>query len=136
MWGYAREVFRVLRRKEQIHLELVVDGQHLKRTAWMVVMANARLYGTGVAINPDGSIHDGHFEVVLLKRLSPLEILKMIIRNRKFNRRKTEVLTAEHMNLTTTAPVYFQVDGEYIGKVKELEAHIEKGAVDMVMGEV
>ena len=135
MWGYARGAFRVLWRKEQITVELTVDGKKMQRKAWMVVIANARLYGTGIAINPDGSVHDGRFEVVLLKRLSVLEVIKMIVRNRRFNRHKTEVLSAEHVQLKTASPVYFQVDGEYIGKVTELEAHIEKGAVDMVMGE-
>src|SRR5690606_4816026 len=121
--------------KEQIILELEADGRPMRRTAWMVVMANARLYGTGIAINPGGSIHDGRFEVVLLKELSMLEIIKMIIRNRRFNKRKTEVLSVEHLRIKTASPVYFQVDGEYLGELTEFEVHIEKGAVDMVMGE-
>ena len=135
MWGYARGVIKVLRRKEQICFELIADGRQIERKAWMVVLANARLYGTGIAINPGGDVHDGRFEVVLLKRLSPLEILKMIIRNRRFNKRKTEILSVERVQIKTTAPVYFQVDGEYLGEVTSLEAHIEKGAVEMVMGE-
>jgi diacylglycerol kinase family enzyme len=136
MWGYAREVIKVLRRKEQIELELVIDGKRMVRKALMVVMANARLYGTGIAINPGGSVYDGRFEIVLLKRLSLFEIIKMIIRNRRFNKRKTEIISAERVQLTTKSPAYFQVDGEYIGEVTSLEAHIEKGAVDMVVGDV
>ncbi len=133
-WGYAREVMNVFRRKEQINLVIEAGSVRMQRTAWMVVFANARLYGTGIAINPGGDVHDGRFEVVLLKQLSLLEILKMMIRNRRFNKKKTEVLSVERVKITTNAPVYFQVDGEYIGEVTSLEAHIEKGAVDMVVG--
>ena len=136
MWGYARGVFKVLWRKEQIELQLTIDGKRMERKAWMVVMANSRLYGTGIAINPDGSVYDGRFEIVLLKRLSLFEIIKMMIRNRRFNRRKTEIISAEHVQIKTKSPVYFQVDGEYLGEVTSLEAHIEKGAVDMVVGDI
>ena len=134
MWGYAREVFKVMRRKEQIILQLTADGRQLERIAWMVVIANARLYGTGAAINPDGSVHDGKFEVVLLKQLSIFEIIKMVLRNRRLNRKKTEILSVEKLQLKTGAPACFQVDGEYIGAVDTVEANIEQGAVDMVVG--
>ena len=44
------------------------------------------------------------------------------------------VISVEKLRIRTNAPVYFQVDGEYIGEVSSLDAHIEKGAVDMVTG--
>lgn len=133
MWGYAREVIKVLRRKERISLTLELDGEKIQREAWMVVIANSRVYGTGVAINPDGSVFDGRFEIVLLKRLSLWEILKMIIRNRRFNRKKVEIFSGERARITTSAPAYFQVDGEYICECNKLECMIEKGAIDMVV---
>ncbi len=133
MWGYAREVLKVLRKKQRISMTLEIDGKRLEREAWMVVIANSRLYGTGIAINPDGSVHDGAFEIVLLKQLSFWEILKMTLRNRRFNKKKVEILTAKKARVVTKSPVYFQVDGEYICECAELECTIEPGAVDMVM---
>lgn len=134
MWGYAREVFKVWGRKQKMTLSLEVDGKKMEREAWMVVIANAALYGTGVAINPDGSIHDGRFELVLMKKISGLEILKMIMRNRRFNRSKTEVLCVEQAVIRSKSPAYFQVDGEYMGEVTEVTCRVEKGAVEMVTG--
>lgn len=133
MWGYAREVLKVLRKKEKISMKLEIDGKTLEREAWMVVIANSRLYGTGVAINPDGSVHDGVFEIVLLKQLSPWEILKMVLRNRRFNKKKVEVLVAKKAKVVAESPVYFQVDGEYICECTELECAIEAGAVEMII---
>jgi diacylglycerol kinase (ATP) len=133
MWGYIREVFKVLRRKQRIVLSLEIDGKKMEREAWMVVIANARLYGTGMAINPDGSMHDGYFEVVLLKQLSLFEIIKMILKNRRFNRKKVEVFSCKHAKVKTESEVYFQVDGEYICECKELDCVIEPGAVEMVI---
>lgn len=136
MWGYVREVFKVLRRKEKMSLSIEADGKKIEREAWMVVLANAALYGTGIAINPDGSIHDGKFELVLMKQISLFEILKMILRNRRFNRKKTEVLCVEKARIRTKAPAFFQVDGEYIGEVTEVICSMEKGAVEMVVGKI
>lgn len=133
MWGYAKEAFKVMRSKEQIDMELTVDGKRLERTAWMAIIANSRLYGTGAAVNPDGNVYDGRFEIVLIKQLSLWEILKMLLRNRRLNRKKTEILSAERVAIKTDKPIYFQVDGEYIGEVRALQATIEKGAVDMVV---
>lgn len=132
MWGYTREAFKVFFRKEKIRLTIEVDGKKLDRETWMLVIANARLYGTGVAINPDGCLYDGHFELVLLKRLSFFEILKMILRHRRFNKHKVEVIEVKQATIKAERPVYFQVDGEYICECANLDCAIEKAAIDIV----
>lgn len=135
MWGYVREAWTVWRRKEKFRLEIRTDGKILRREAWMLVVANARLYGTGVAINPDGSVYDGHFELVIMRQISFTEILKMLLRNRRFDRRKTEVIRiSDNATIKTDRPAFFQVDGEYIGELREIRCHIERGAVQIVSG--
>src|ERR1043165_4911543 len=121
MWGYVREVLKVLYRKQRISLNLTIDGREMQREVWMVVVANGRYYGTGVAINPEGSLSDGRFEVFLLKQLSPWEILKMILRHRPFNKRKVEVFSATRATIVAAAPAHFQVDGEYVCECDKLD---------------
>jgi diacylglycerol kinase (ATP) len=136
MWGYVREAWNVWRRKEKFKLEIRTDGKILRREAWMLVVANARLYGTGVAINPEGSVYDGRFELVIMRRISFTEILKMLFRNRRFDRRKTEVIHVfDNAGIKTDRPAFFQVDGEYVGEVREINCHIERGVVRIVAGE-
>jgi diacylglycerol kinase family enzyme len=132
MWGYVREAFKVFWRKEKVTLTIELAGKKLEREVWMLVIANARLYGTGIAINPDGSLYDERFELVLLKRLSFFEILKMILKNRPFNKHKVEVIEAEQATIKAESPMYFQVDGEYICECTNLECTIEKAAIDIV----
>lgn len=134
MWGYVREAFKVFRRKEKIELSIEANGETVNREVWMLVIANARLYGTGAAINPNGSLYDGQFEIVLLKRLSLFEIFKMMFGHQRFNRKKVEVISAERAAITAKGPAYFQVDGEYICECAKLDCVIEKGAVDIVTG--
>ncbi len=133
MWGYAREVFRVLRRRQRFRLQVKTDDGTIFRHAWMAVIANARMYGTGAMINPKGNIQDGLLEVIILRSLSVMELLKMLIQHRTLNPRKTEVIQAQSVTLSLDKPVYFQVDGEYCGTMHELEAKVEKGALKMLL---
>jgi diacylglycerol kinase family enzyme len=53
----------------------------------MVVLANARKYGTGANINPEGDVSDGYFEVVIVRKLNVIEIMKAILTNKPFEKR-------------------------------------------------
>ena len=130
MMGYARQVLRVVRNGHQMRLTIIQQGIEWKRRAWMLVFANARTYGTGALINPEGSLYDGRFEIVLLKRRWFWEMVRMLVRrNSTKNERLTEVLQVERVTVRSTRAAHFQVDGEYLGKVKEVDARIEPGAV-------
>jgi diacylglycerol kinase family enzyme len=134
MMGYAKQVVRVMRNGHQMRLVISVQGETLKRRAWMLVFANASTYGTGAAINPDGSLYDGHFEIVLLKRRWFWEMVRMLVRKQSTeNKRLTEIISAEKATITMRRAAHFQVDGEYIGKVQKVEATVEKGAVMMLV---
>lgn len=131
--GYARVAFKVLWKKQ--HMQVVIDtaGSQIKRDAFMVVLANASKYGTGAVINPEGNLYDGLFEVVIIRQLAIFEILKMWFKPRPFNPRNIEVIKAKSVNIVTSRKVHFQVDGEYMGKVKEVRAQILAGQLKLIV---
>ncbi len=130
--GYAREVFKVLWKRRLIQVSIKRDNTVFHRNAFMVVLANARMYGTGAKINPAGNIHDGLFEVIILRKLSVLELLKMLFLNRPFNPNKTELLQAQSVSIEVRNKAYFQVDGEYMGKTKRIAASIHPEALVLI----
>jgi diacylglycerol kinase family enzyme len=130
--GYAREVMRVLWKKRLISVAIKKDDTTLIRTAFMVVLANASVYGTGAKINPIGDLHDGLFEVIILRKLSLIELLKMLFFNRPFNPNKTEMLQAEAVTIEVSKKAYFQVDGEYMGKTRKISARVERNALMLI----
>lgn len=130
--GYAKEVFRVLWKRQLMQLNITKGNVTLIRNAFMVVLANASMYGTGAKINPIGSLHDGLFEVVILRKLSIIELLKMLFLNRPFNPEKTELLQADSLTIEVKKRAFFQVDGEYLGKTKKVHAQIEKEALLLI----
>lgn len=132
-WGYMREAWRVVANKSQLKATLTLDGKTIQRNALMIVIANASKYGTGAVINPEGDISDGRFEVIVMKRLSLWEILKMLCNVSRFDKRKTEILQAKELTIKLKKPAHFQVDGEYLNKTAELRAEIKPGSLRIVL---
>lgn len=130
--GYAKEIFKVLWRKHLMKVEIKTGEHEIKRKAFMVVLANAGSYGTGVRINPLSNIHDGIFEVVILRRLSLIELFKMLFFNRPFNPKKTEIIQAQSIEITVKHRIHFQVDGEYMGKTDSVYAAIKPNALQLI----
>lgn len=131
--GYALAVIKTLWQRQLMTVQLQHNGTQITRHAFMIVLANARMYGTGAAINPDGDPGDGIFEVVILRRLSVPELLKMLFRHKPFDPEKTEVIPARSVTISTRRKAHFQVDGEYLGKVSEVKAKILPGALGVMV---
>ncbi|MGZ5135997.1 MAG: diacylglycerol/lipid kinase family protein, partial [Flavitalea sp.] len=87
-------------------------------------LANARKYGTGANINPEGNIADGKFEVVVVRKLNVLEICKAIFTNKSFDGDKIEIFSTKNLELKIHKKAYFQIDGEYMGKTNSVKARI------------
>ena len=124
-FGYARVLFKALRKKRPMSVLIDLNGEQVKRSAFMIVLANATRYGTGAVINPNGSLYDGVFEVVIIRKFSIGEIFKMFIRFLPLNPTKTEIIPATSVTITPYGKVHFQIDGEYLGKVTQVEARVE-----------
>jgi len=132
MWGYGKTIFKAMWQKQKMHVTIQTDAGTYKRKAYMVVLANARKYGTGGNINPDGDVADGLFEVVVLRRIHLFEIIKSLFTDKSFHPNRIEVFHTKETTLTTLKKTYFQVDGEYRGKITELSAAIVPGALRMM----
>ena len=133
MWGYAKVMFRVFRTKRLMRIEADINGQKILRAAYMIVIANARCYGTGASINPEGDVSDGKFEVVIVRKLKLFELIKMLISHLPFKAENIEVLETGEVNISTRRMNHFQVDGEYMGKKNKVRAKILPSSLTVVL---
>jgi len=131
--GYALKVFKVLWRKRTMDVTIKTDKEEIKRRAFMVVIANASKYGTGALINPEGILHDGLFEIVIVRRIHLISVLKMFLKFRRYNPKKVEIFQAESAIISTIKPAHFQVDGEYLGKRDNVKAEILKSQLKLIL---
>lgn len=132
MFGYLRSVVKSLHRRRLLRVEINTGDDCIQRVALMIVLANARMYGTGAVINPDGDLSDGRFEVVIFRRLTGWEILKSFWQYEPFNPKNVEIFHATSITIETHRRAYFQIDGEYRGRITKLSARIQPGAILML----
>ena len=133
MWGYAKAACQALLSRYLMDVEFNIGEEIIRSKAAMVVIANATSYGTGVKINPEGKLDDDVFEIILIKKYSFLEIFKIRFTNQPFNPEKIELFHTKNLQIKTRHKVHFQVDGEYIGKVNAVEAHLLPAAITVLV---
>lgn len=133
--GYARVILKTLWHRQKMQVSIRVGETQIRREAFMVALANARMYGTGAMINPTGKPDDGKFEIIILRKLSFFTLVKMMFRPRIFDPNKIEIIPCTSAEISTKRPMYFQTDGEYKGKLKKISAVIVPGAVTMILPE-
>lgn len=122
--GYALQVITTLTELEEpFSAKIEANNETTECVARMIVIANSQKYGTGVTINPNGVMNDGKFEIVMLKNLDLLVFGKIITGNIPVNSEDVEIISTDSAIITTTKPVSFQIDGEYIGE--ETHLHIK-----------
>ena len=119
--------------RQKMYVTVTTDEGTIKRKAYMVVLANARKYGTGGNINPEGDVTDGLFEVVIMRKINLFEIMKGIFTNKPFHPDKIEVIKTKTVELSTLSKAYFQVDGEYRGRVRGIKAEIIPHAITVML---
>jgi diacylglycerol kinase family enzyme len=133
LWSYGKSLFKMLWVKQKMKATIRMDEGTVKRSAYMVVLANARKYGTGANINPEGDISDGQFEVVVVRKLNVFEIIKSVFTNRSFHPRRIEVFSTQNVELYLQRKAFFQVDGEYRGQIAQLKARILPRALTLLV---
>jgi diacylglycerol kinase family enzyme len=133
MWAYARMVFKVLWRKKLMVAHIVADDLDLTTKAYMIVIANASKYGTGALVNPQGNLADGLFEIIILRKFPFWEMFKMLLSYKNFNPEKVEIFQTKTATITTRKNTHFQVDGEYIGKIKKVSAEIMPSQINFLV---
>jgi len=133
MLGYAKAAWQALWRHHKMEVEIHTNNEVIKSAAAMVVIANATMYGTGVQINPDGKLDDDVFEVILVKKYSVMEILKIRFTNLPFNPKTIEIFKTKQLEIKSKHKTHFQVDGEYQGKVNTIQARIIPDAIQVIV---
>lgn len=131
--GYALVVIKTLWHKQKMQVAVKTNDVEVRREAFMVVLANATKYGTGAVINPKGSLFDGLFEVIIVKKLALGQLLKMIFRPGIFNPKKIEIISSTEVTINMKRKMHFQIDGEYQGKIKNVSAKICPGVLKLIV---
>ena len=133
MWGYARSLLKMFWNRRQMRVSIETDTEKVKRKAFMVALANAEKYGTGAVINPGADVADGEFEIVVVRSIKLVEIFNAVTARRRFNPKHIEIFRTKSAVLRFQQKAPFQIDGEYRGRVAEIEARILPGIINVML---
>jgi diacylglycerol kinase (ATP) len=135
MLGYAKHLMQSIRDSPLFRYTVHTPEQTYEKEGYMIVIANANMYGTGVRIS-DGSVSDGKFEISNIEKVAFDEAIKAGLT--KFNvfidkNMFSDVISCDAAEIKINRKVDFQIDGEYMGEVDHLKVSIHPSAIPVLV---
>jgi diacylglycerol kinase (ATP) len=135
MLGYARHLLQSIKESALIRYTVKTPDRVYKKEGYMIVIANANMYGTGIRIS-EGSVSDGKFEISNIQKIALDEAIKAGLT--KFNlfidkNMFSDVISCESAEIEIDRKVDFQIDGEYMGEVDHLTISIYPSAIPVLV---
>ena len=89
-------------------------------SAFLLIVANARYYGSGFTVAPEAVLDDGLFNIRIFRNFSKGELLKhfwSISRRRYAHSHKIDTFCASEITITAKTDLPFHVDGYQVGQL-------------------
>ena len=135
MWGYAKHFFDTMKHSKAGKYEININGKEISKKAEMITFANARRYGTGAIINPDGRVDDGIFEVCIFKPFPWYALFQMSYHFFMGNLKDSpfvKIHKTKKVKVVSGIKENLEVDGDIEGSFTEIEVRIMKAAIRMI----
>ncbi len=133
---YAKYLFREMFLLKKYVFTIFYEDKTIRRKGVSMTFANASRYGTGAVINPKGIIDDGKFELVIIKpfpRIKLLSITWKMFMNKLHTSDYVEIISCKKAKVLSSRRTTLQVDGEVLGKVKEISVECMHKALLVVV---
>jgi YegS/Rv2252/BmrU family lipid kinase len=104
--------------ERQPKITVRADGQIL--AGELVLIGNGKLYGGAVAVFPAADLQNGRLEVCLFPRVNFWRLLRCapgLLVTQKLPEKLVRRIGAARLELTSEAPVAFELDGEWVGNL-------------------
>lgn len=132
---YAKYFLEELSNTTPFELQIEANEETIQENGVMVAICNSRKYGTGVPLNIKGNPMDGKFEIVVVKRIDANALIKAGLSrfNDSYHDNLNElVISTDKAQIRFPEERLLQLDGEVIGKFKEINIEIIKGGVRLI----
>ena len=132
---YVKYFFEELKNAKPFVSQIIADGKEYQFEGYMLAIANAMRYGTGVKVNYVSNPSDGKFELSCLTNIGLGTLVKagLSVLNIDFaEQEKEQIISCKKAEVKFNRPVTFQVDGELIGQVDGFTAEIIESAVTVI----
>ncbi|ASV30761.1 diacylglycerol/lipid kinase family protein [Maribacter cobaltidurans] len=133
--GYLLQAIPTLTKsKFPFFVTIEANGKKHREEVILVAIANARKFGTGANINPTGQMDDNEFEILLFKNFDIVEIIKTFYGDVSKNSEFVTTIKTKDADIRCEEPIPFQVDGEFMGYKKEINARLRPEKLKILYG--
>lgn len=138
MWGYAKHFVSTIAHSKPKKYIFQLNGDKFKKHADMITFANAKKYGTGAVVNPDGKINDGKFEVCIFRPFPWYELLSLSYHFFFGNLKKSpfvKIIPTNKVQVISESKEILEIDGDVQGEFSQIDVEVQKGALKMIYGD-
>ncbi len=117
-------------------MKLTADDETFDMQNVLVAISNSRYTGGDYLMAPDAKINDGKLDVIILNKLSRINLLKTFLKIFSGEHVKTEfvkTLQAKKITIETSKPKILSPDGELYGKTP-FSVECIQGGINMITG--
>ncbi|WP_373055988.1 diacylglycerol kinase family protein [Zunongwangia sp. H14] len=124
-FGYLLQtVPTLIKSKYPYTFTIETEGETITEEGILLAFANAKKYGTGANVNPNGKLNDGIMEILIFKDFDLMEMLKTLRNEAALSKDFIRIIPVKKATVTSPHPVPFQIDGEYRGERTKIEVNM------------
>lgn len=135
-WAYALAFLVALFRHRSGLYTIKTDTEAYQLRAYMITLANGSQFGFGTRIAPQARIDDGYLDLVIIRNfpifMAPLLLIRSftggISRSKYFLHQRIS-----HARISCPERMPVHMDGEYLGKKREISVQVRAGQVPIVL---
>lgn len=116
--SYVIGVFEEVVQLKSVPMEMTIDGKVYQRDFIFTEICNSTKTGGNMIMAPDARIDDGLLDVILLNKISKLNLLKVfpqIFKGTHITDSHVETFTGKQIKIVTESPQRLTPDGEVFG---------------------
>jgi diacylglycerol kinase (ATP) len=134
--AYARIAFQEYLKFEPHQYRIITDQETFEGPAFMLTIANANAFGSNAAINPEGIVDDGFFEICLLEPFPKTAALGLLINLYTDTIQKSvysRILKCRQATIYKEPEDVLQIDGEPVELGNELQVNLHKTSLQILV---
>jgi diacylglycerol kinase (ATP) len=137
--SYVKITLREIMRYRAKEYSMKMNGEELKRKAFLITIANAGQYGNDFYIAPQAKMNDGKFHVVVLKPFGffgAFRVLRKVLKGIANESKYIETYVTDKLIIErkTRDAVHFDGEPEFLGEKLEFVCHQQQ--LNVIVGEV
>lgn len=117
LFGYVRLSLAELFKFNEFEAEITIDSKTSTLKAFIIAIANSSQYGNNIKIAPSASVHDGLFDLSIMKKvpLYNFPFLYSFLKGELNKSPLSKMLVAKEAKIKTAQPIPYHIDGEPCG---------------------